>query len=190
MLEFVVKRKNLVYSKNIEQNEVFDNLPSPQQTKLSAASVLICQNTVKTEKQIIFESTSFGHLLRTLPIKELSKLLPVRKQASGAPSWVNAEGMISMLFLKSYTQLSDRKSIDHFNGNWQLQMFCGIQLSLTETIRDRNLMSHIRAHVSTYLNLDEFQRILLEKWRPYLNDTHAGMSEATVYESYMRIPQM
>lgn len=149
---------------------------------------LFCQNTVKTEKQIIFDYTPFGHLLRTLPIKELSKLLPARKHASGAPSWVNAEGMIAMLFLQRYTQLSDRKFIDHFNGNWQLQMFCGIQLSLNETIRDRNLMSRIRAHVSTYLNLDEFQSILLREWRPYLNDTHVGMSDATVYESYMRYP--
>jgi IS5 family transposase len=149
---------------------------------------LFCQNSLKTDKQIIFEQTSLGHLRKTLPIEKLSELLPERKSKSGAPSWVNAEGMIAMLFLQSYTQLSDRKFIDHFNGNWQMQMFCGVQLALNETIKDRNLMSRIRGYVSAYLNLEEFQTILLKEWKPYLENTHVGMSDATVYESYMRYP--
>lgn len=149
---------------------------------------LFCQNTLKSEKQIIFEQTPLGHLHKTLPIEKLSKLLPERKRKTGAPSWVNAEGMIAMLFLQSYTQLSDRKFIDHFNGNWQMQMFCGVQLALNETIKDRNLMSRIRGYVSAYLNLEEFQTILLKEWKPYLENTHVGMSDATVYESYMRYP--
>lgn len=149
---------------------------------------LFCQNSLKTDKQIIFEQTSLGHLRKTLPIEKLSELLPERKGKSGAPSWVNAEGMIAMLFLQSYTQLSDRKFIDHFNGNWQMQMFCGVQLALNETIKDRNLMSRIRGYVSAYLNLEEFQTILVKEWKPYLENTHVGMSDATVYESYMRYP--
>lgn len=149
---------------------------------------LFCQNTLKTDKQIIFEQTPFGHLRRSLPIEKLSKLLPERRHGSGARPWVTTEGMIAMLFLQSYTQLSDRKFIDHFNGNWQMQMFCGTQLGLTETIKDRNLMSRIRGQVSAYLNLEEFQTILLKDWKPYLENTHVGMSDATVYESYLRYP--
>jgi IS5 family transposase len=149
---------------------------------------LFCQNTLKTDKQIIFEQTPLGHLRKALPIEKLSKLLPERRHKSGAPGWVKAEGMIAMLFLQSYTQLSDRKFIDHFNGNWQMQMFCGTQLALNETIKDRNLMSRIRGYVSRHLNLEEFQTILLKEWKPSLEHTHVGMSDATVYESYMRYP--
>lgn len=149
---------------------------------------LFCQNSLKTDKQIIFETTPLGNLHRSLPLKKLSALLPERENRSGAPGWVNAEGMIAMLFLQSYTGLSDRKFIDHFNGNWQMQMFCGTQLALNELIKDRNLMSRIRSYVSKYLNLEEFQTILLKEWKPYMKDTHVGMSDATVYESHMRYP--
>jgi IS5 family transposase len=149
---------------------------------------LFCQNSLKTEKQIIFEQTLLGHLRNTLPIQRLSELLPVRKHKAGAPGWVNAEGMIAMLFLQSYTQLSDRKFIDHFNGNWQLQMFCGVQLALNESIKDRNLMSRIRGYVSAYLDLEKFQTVLIKDWKPYLENTHVGMNDATVYESYLRYP--
>lgn len=149
---------------------------------------LFCQNSLKTEKQIIFEQTSLGGLRNTLPIQQLSELLPVRKHKTGAPGWVSTEGMIAMLFLQSYTQLSDRKFIDHFNGNWQLQMFCGVQLALNESIKDRNLMSRIRGYVSAHLDLDKFQTLLIKEWKPYLEHTHVGMSDATVYESYLRYP--
>ena len=169
-------------------NGVFDNLLSLQKRNYLLRMYLFCQNTLKTDKQIIFEQTPLGQLRKILPIEKLSKLIPERKSKSGAPGWANAEGMIAMLFLQSYTQLSDRKFIDHFNGNWQMQMFCGMQLALNETIKDRNLMSRIRAEVSKCLNLEEFQTILLKDWKSYLENTHVGMSDATVYESYMRYP--
>lgn len=149
---------------------------------------LFCQNSLKTDKQIIFETTQLGNLHRSLPLKKLITLLPERKNKSGAPAWVNSEGMIAMLFLQSYTGLSDRKFIDHFNGNWQMQMFCGTQLALNEAIKDRNLMSRVRSYVSKYLNLEEFQTVLLKEWKPYMENTHVGMSDATVYESHMRYP--
>lgn len=149
---------------------------------------LFCQNTLKTDKQIIFEQTPLGLLHRSLPLKELSTLLPERKHKTGAPGWVKAEGMLAMLFLQSYTGLSDRKFIDHFNGNWQMQMFCGMQLELNESIKDRNLMSRIRGYVGAHLNLEEFQTTLLKDWKRYLENTHVGMSDATVYESYLRYP--
>jgi transposase, IS5 family len=149
---------------------------------------LFCQNSLKTDKQIIFEHSSLGHLHKALPIEELSTLLPKKKNKSGAPSWVNSQGMIAMIFLQSYTQLSDRKFIDHLNGNWQMQLFCGMQLAINEPIRDRNMMSRIRQYVSEFLDLEEFQSALIKHWKPYMADTHVGMSDATVYESHMRYP--
>lgn len=149
---------------------------------------LFCQNALKTDKQIIFETTPLGKLHQVLPLKALSALLPERKNKSGAPGWVSSEGMIAMLFLQSYTPLSDRKFIDHFNANWQMQMFCGTQLALNNPIKDRNLMSRIRKYVSQHIDLEQFQTILMQAWRPHLENTSVGMSDATVYESHMRYP--
>jgi transposase, IS5 family len=149
---------------------------------------LFCQNTLKTDKEIIFETTELGRLREALPLKALSELLPKRKTNLGARSWFDNQGLISLLFLQSYTQLSDRHFIDHLNGNWQMQMFCGLQLAVNEPIRDRNLMSRIRKHVSMFLDLEQFQKTLVAHWKPYMQDTHVGMSDATVYESHLRYP--
>ena len=149
---------------------------------------LFCQNSLKTEKQIIFEHTELGQLHKALPLTSLSELLPKKKSKSGAPGWVNSQGMIAMLFLQAYTKLSDRHFIDHLNGNWQMQLFCGLQLSVIEPIKDRNIMSRLRKYVSQYLDLDKFQITLINHWKPQMTNTHVGMSDATVYESHMRYP--
>lgn len=149
---------------------------------------LFSKDCLKTDKEIIFEHTEFGHLYNCLPLKELSKLLPFKTVKSGAPSWFDNQGLIALLFLQSYTKLSDRQFIDHFNGNWQMQMFCGIQLKINEAIKDKNLMSRVRKLVSEYLDLEKFQQVLIKYWKPHMEDTHVGMCDATVYESSLRYP--
>jgi IS5 family transposase len=149
---------------------------------------LFCQNSFKTEKEIIFEHTELGNLKKALPVKEISKLLPFRRTASGAPSWFDNEGVIALLFLQFYTQLSDRQFIHHLNANWQMQMFCGIQLPLNEVIRDLNLMSRVRKYVASHINLEQCQQLLFKHWKPAMNDTNVSMCDATVYESSMRYP--
>ena len=172
----------------MDKNGVFGNLMFTTTTKLSLLMYLFCQNTLKTDKEIIFDHTELGHLQKALPLKGLSELLPQKKNNCGAQSWFDNQGLVSLLFLQSYTQLSDRHFIDHLNGNWQMQMFCGIQLSLYAPIGDRNLMSRVRKYVSNFLDLEKFQKILIDHWKPYMENTHVGMSDATVYESYMRYP--
>ena len=149
---------------------------------------LFCQGELKSEKEIIFENTELGRLKKILPLSSLGELLPRKRTKVGAQRRFSREGLISLLFLQAYTQLSDRKFVDHLNGNWQMQMFCGIQLALNESIRDRNLMSRVRSYVSASLDLEEFQKLLLTHWKPHMKDTHVGMCDATVYESHMRYP--
>jgi len=149
---------------------------------------LFCQHSLKTDKQIIFEDTALGRLHQSLPLAALGDLLPKKKSKSGAPGWVNAQGMIALLFLQAYTKLSDRQFIDHLNGNWQMQMFCGIQLNIHEPIKDRNIMSRVRKLVSQHLDLNTFQNTLIDHWKSSMSDTHVGMSDATVYESHLRYP--
>jgi transposase, IS5 family len=69
-----------------------------------------------------------------------------------------------------------------------MQMFCGMQLSLNQPIQDRNLMSRVRKQVSKSLDLEKFQKILIHHWKGDMADTHVGMTDATVYESWMRYP--
>lgn len=161
---------------------------SPNKPNYLLLMYLFCQQTLKTEKEIIFEHTELGKLRKALPIEKLGELLPKKKHKSGAPGWVTHHGMIAMLFLQAYTKFSDRKFIDHFNANWQMQMFCGTQLPLNQTIKDRNLMSRIRKQIAQHLDLAKFQTMLVSHWKPLMADTHVGMSDATVYESHMRYP--
>jgi len=149
---------------------------------------LFSKDSLKTEKEIIFEHTELGQLYSTLPLAELSSLLPERSSKSGAPSWFDRKGLVALLFLQSYTRLSDRQFIDHFNGNWQMQMFCGVQLRINEAVKDKNLMSRVRRYVSEYMDLEQFQQVLIKYWKPYMNNVHVGMCDATVYESSLRYP--
>lgn len=149
---------------------------------------LFSQESLKTDKEIIFEHTKLGHLYKALPLEELSKLLPLKINRCGAPCWFNRKGLIALLFLQAYTKLSDRQFIDHLNGNWQMQMFSGIQLKINEAIKDKNLMSRVRKYVSEYLDLDQFQQALIKFWKSDMEDIHVGMCDATVYESSLRYP--
>jgi transposase, IS5 family len=149
---------------------------------------LFCQNTIKTDKEIIFEHTELGQLQKALPLQELGELLPLKTTTSGAPSWFDRKGTIALLFLQSYTQLSDRQFINHLNGNWQMQMFCGIQLPINTAISDLNLMSRVRKNVSSFIDLEQVQQILFNHWKNYMENTHVGMCDATVYESALRYP--
>lgn len=149
---------------------------------------LFSHDSLKTEKEIIFEHTELGHLYDSLPLEELGKLLPVKHKRSGAPCWFDPKGLIALLFLQAYTRLSDRQFVDHLNGNWQMQMFCGIQLKINEAIKDKNLMSRVRSQVSKFIDLDQVQTKLMKFWKPYMGDTHVGMCDATVYESSLRYP--
>jgi hypothetical protein len=46
---------------------------------------LFSKDSIKTEKEIIFEHTELGHLYSTIPLAELSRLLPIKTSKSGAP---------------------------------------------------------------------------------------------------------
>lgn len=179
---------NPVFSKSWRRTGFFNNLGATKQPNYILQMYLFSKDSLKTEKEIIFEHTELGHLYSTLPFAELSELLPKKTSKSGAPSWFSRQGLVALLFLQSYTKLSDRQFVDHFNGNWQMQMFCGVQLKINEAIKDKNLMSRVRRYVSEYMDLEKFQQVLIKYWRPYMSDVHVGMCDATVYESSLRYP--
>ncbi len=59
---------------------------------------------------------------------------------------------------------------------------------ITSVYKDRNLPSRIRCYLGYHLSLESFQKILVENWKPYLEDTHCALFDATAYESYIKYP--
>ena len=97
-----------------------------------------------TEKNIlseIFLTTNLGKYYSSLPLEELSNLLPKRScNQKGVKGWLTNKGKIALQFLKPYLNISDEKLLARLNSDWQLQYFCGIRLSIGERIRDKNLI--------------------------------------------------
>lgn len=147
---------------------------------------IFSEEIIKSEKEIVFEQTELGKLYQVLPIKELASLLPERK--AGAKGWFSNEGQIALMFLKAFTELSDEQLIENINNNWVMQMFCGLQLSLYERIKDRNLPSIVRCRLGNHLKIEFFQEILLKYWQEDISDKHVCMNDAVVYESYIKYP--
>jgi IS5 family transposase len=96
-------------------------------------------------------------------------------------------GGIALLILKHYLGLSDEMLIERLNTDWCLQCFCGIRLGLRR-IRDKNLVSWWRSYIGKNLDIKELQRVLAEAWRPWMEQRHVTMMDATVYESHVRYP--
>ncbi|UKJ08729.1 transposase [Solitalea lacus] len=145
-------------------------------------------NELQSPREIIFQTTSLGKLRQVLPLDRLAALLPAKGSARGAKAWLAPEGMLALLFLKSYTGLSDEQLIEHLNGNWQMQLFCGMRLADNEQIKDVTLVSRIRSYVAKHLDLQLFQEELIRYWKPQLKETQVLLCDATVYESDMKYP--
>src|SRR4051812_34619206 len=78
--------------------------------------------------------------------------------------------------------------IEMLNGNWQMQMFCGIRLLKGEQIRDKNIVSRWRSYLGGKLDIDKLQISCVQHWKPYMQNTHSGFCDVTVYESYITYP--
>lgn len=137
----------------------------------------------------IFQQSKLGRLYQSIPFQQLSSLLPFKSvRSAGAPAWFDNAGMLGIMFLKAYLGLSDEKLVDRLNTDWELQMFCGRQFKDNQRIKDRNLPSRIRCYLGHHLSLESFQDIVIKNWKPYLEDTHCALFDATAYESYIKFP--
>jgi hypothetical protein len=150
---------------------------------------LFADDEVCTHRELIFQQSKLGEIYQSIPFEQLSLLLPSKSTHSvGAPSWFDNAGMFGVMFLKAYLNLSDEKLVDRLNTDWELQMFCGRQFNDNRRIKDRNLPSRIRCYLGYHLCIESFQGLLVEHWKPLLNETHCGMFDATAYESYIKFP--
>ena len=125
-----------------------------------------------------FQQSELGHVHQAIPWHELAKKLKIREHRKGPDRIFSPQGMLALMFLKSYVGCSDRKLIGHLNGNIDFQMFCGIFLG-PERISNYKLISEIRCQLARHLDIKSLQEVLAESWKPYLSDTNIMMEDAT-----------
>ena len=95
---------------------------------------------------------------------------------------------LALMVLKAYTGFSDRQLVERLNGNIHYQIFCGIMIPPSLPKTNFKIVSSIRNEIASRLDIDSFQEILASHWKPYLDNLHVCMTDATCYESHMRFP--
>lgn len=141
-------------------------------------------------QEAVFLSTDLGQLSQSIPFKALATKIPLpsyEKSGRGRKPFLKVEGGIALMILKHYLGLSDALLIERLNTDWCMQYFCGLQLGVRK-IKDKNLVSWWRAYLGNHLNIAELQGVLIENWKPYMEQTHMTFMDATCYESHLRYP--
>ena len=85
-----------------------------------------------------FESSELGRIYQLLPLKELATLIYPKlhgKHPQGRKPLFPLEGEIALMFLRSYTGLSDDGLVEMLNGNLHMQMFCGVLIDPTHPLK-------------------------------------------------------
>ena len=110
------------------------------------------------------------------------------EQRLGRRNIFSPSAKIALMVLKAYTGFSDRQLVEHLNGNIHYQMFCGIMINPSFPITNYKIVSAIRNEIASHLDIDSLQEVLSSYWKPYLENLHVCMTDATCYESHMRFP--
>ncbi len=135
-----------------------------------------------------FLSSDLGGIYQSIPWGELSRLFARPKDKRGKKSFFSIHGKLGLMFLKSYTQSSDRELIERINTDYSFQFFCDIYLLPGQRIKDKKLPSKIRCELARELDIHSCQKILAEYWKPWLENTNVILEDATCYETDMRFP--
>ena len=138
-----------------------------------------------------FYNTPLGQLYQAVPFDSLAAHIPKPRRAisgKGCKPWFDIKGGMALQILKSNYRCSDVTLIELLNGNWQMQMFCGIRLVNGEQIKDKDIVSRWRSYLSQHLNIDKLQISCVQYWKPYIQHAHSGFCDATVNESYITYP--
>ena len=135
-----------------------------------------------------FATSELGRLHSLFPFSELARQMHLKSSALGRKSYFSPEGKIALMVLKSYTNFSDAQLIEHLNGNIHYQLFCGVQIDPLHPLTNPKIVSAIRQELAHRLDVEPLQLILAEHWKPYLENLHVCMTDATCYESHLRFP--
>jgi len=118
----------------------------------------------------------------------MAKTIGLSENRLGRRNVFSPSVKISLMVLKAYTNFSDRQLVEHLNGNIHYQMFCGIMIDSSSPITNYKIVSAIHNEIASRLDIAFLQEILTTYWKPYLENLHVCMTDATCYESHMRFP--
>ena len=133
-----------------------------------------------------FATSELGRLHALFSFLELARQMHLKSSALGRKSYFSPESKIALMVLKSYTNFSDSQLIEHLNGNIHYQLFCGVQIDPLHPLTNPKIVSAIRQELADRLDIESFQAILADHWKPYLENLHVCMTDATCYESHLQ----
>ena len=152
--------------------------------------ILLFEQSTSFQHQA-FSNTPLGQLYQAIPFASLSRQVPDPKRqlsGKGCEPWFDVKGGIALQILKSYYRISDAMLIEQLNGNWEMQMFCGMQLKAGQRIKDKDIVGRWRTYLSRYVDIDKLQLACVQHWKPFMQHCHTGFTDATVFESYIEYP--
>ena len=135
-----------------------------------------------------FNESELGKLHSVFPFECMAKAAGLSDRRLGRRNRFSPSAKIALMVLKAYTGFSDRQLVEHLNGNIHYQIFCGIMIPPSLPITNFKIVSAIRNEIASRLDIDSFQELLASHWKPYLDNLHVCMIDATCYESHMRFP--
>ena len=135
-----------------------------------------------------FNESELGRLHSVFPFDRMAKAAGLSEQRLGRRNIFSPAAKIALMVLKAYTGFSDRQLVEHLNGNIHYQMFCGIMIDPSFPITNYKIISAIRNEMASLLDIESLQEVLASHWKPYLENLHVCMTDATCYESHMRFP--
>lgn len=135
-----------------------------------------------------FNESELGKLHSVFPFECMTKAAGLSDRRLGRRNRFSPSAKIALMVLKAYTGFSDRQLVEHLNGNIHYQIFCGIMIPPSLPITNFKIVSAIRNEIASRLDIDSFQELLASHWKPYLDNLHVCMTDATCYESHMRFP--
>lgn len=135
-----------------------------------------------------FNESELGRLHSVFPFERIAKEAGLSEQRLGRKNIFSPCAKIGLMVLKAYTGFSDRQLVEHLNGNIHYQMFCGVMIDPSSPITNYKIVSDIRNEIASRLDIDALQKVLALHWKPYLENLHVCMTDATCYESHMRFP--
>ena len=134
-----------------------------------------------------FLQSEIGGIYLSVPWDDLVKHFKLKEHRKGPSRTFSPKGMIALMFLKSYLACSDRKLVEHLNGNINFQLFCDVFLAGSR-LTNYKIVSHVRSCLSSGLDIKTAQIILARSWKPYINHPGVMLTDATCYETSMRYP--
>ena len=135
-----------------------------------------------------FNESELGRLHSVFPFDRMAKAAGLSEQRLGRRNIFSPAAKIALMVLKAYTGFSDRQLVEHLNGNIHYQIFCGIMIDPFFPITNYKIISAIRTEMASRLDIESLQKELASHWKPYLENLHVCMTDATCYESHMRFP--